>query len=618
MAEDAAHQQPLQPQQQSTAPPDIPLMDQLKLKIRSLQFARDPGAQVELVEITDYMMRDFVLSWYTWISSNTQFPMEILPAWSLICRRIEARLMKYVDSTQIACMDLPIILDQHLADFKTCREKLGSGYSGGYKIEELFLLHQPHIAMDNQNSELIYISGIVDQLLKFLLSPEELKSLIVTTCLREILAALLVNLANNLSAPQTIYNILFNVVTRRDSELRKRFRQLHDLGSSREFEMMRGLERVRSMKTAATILDSLLTTSPADGPSSDAPVSNVAASEGDLSSSAPRSNPVMKDLRGHNRSSSTIVRPADRTQVSPTSHPLAMNLSLNVSDSAVNRIPPRRQSVSDISELADKQSLIIGSMPRVSSSSESVTDSSGLRPRSNATHFTKKSSNKSPNLDEKSSQPASIPHNPPFYTHLPTITIDKILLWLAFLWIILVQYASAFLNTFILRRGGYRRHEYQLDEHWYKFVSRLMCFRTSPSPLYLFIDIIFRPLTWFMFGNAMERSLEGTAHILVEPAVVCIYLRQLKNVLWPNGKLLDHPPPVVIDKDELIALLSSKIPAVARAVIQERRVNDSVETLVDMFSYHAINKRLVYSLLDLIVKRIVLEKKPATPTSPKT
>jgi hypothetical protein len=530
-------------------------------------------------------------------------------------------------------IDLPKVLEQHFADFISCQTQVNSGLSRGHSIDALFLLHQPHIALDSQEAELNYLRGFVDKLLKIILQRNEFKNVACRSILREILGTLLLNLANNLSTPQTLYNIVFNSITRKESEVRKEFIKLRRLGSSREFEILRGRENIRGVKTTASILHTLLQSTEDD----DNDIKNASA------------DPVYgrneSESKKHSRSSSHFVPSTDRTLIEDSEHPLtnevrrsSHTLSRSLYQPKQHNRPDDNIEVSNSNLGSDDIENELSLTPTIDSVVNSPS-STFPRLRSNATHITKQISKASSRSSHKknssigstsskksivsnsrkrsSIDEANVPNEKSRITLLSKAgeMYENFLLFLSYIYI----YAQK-LTTLLMNRKPRVREE-RLDQHWFSVLSYLLFFVTpfsssrdpgniikTSSMLYMFVDVLLRPLAWLSFGGLLEKSIEDGALILVEPEMVSIYLRQLSNLLWPapSHLLLDHPPPIYVSVDDLRKLLHEKIPGSAKFLLQANRVDASVDLLIDMLAHQAINKRLFYSLLDVIIDNLLV------------
>ena len=113
---------------------------------------------------------------------------------------------------QLICVDLPAVLDQHLTDFSVCVDKCQSGPSvaaASYRLDQLFLLHQPHVAMNSRESEYKYLMAYVDILLTNCLQSDDRLAQPLFLILAEILTSLLVDLVDFLSQPNVLYSFIF-------------------------------------------------------------------------------------------------------------------------------------------------------------------------------------------------------------------------------------------------------------------------------------------------------------------------------------------------------------------------------------------------------------------------
>jgi hypothetical protein len=67
--------------------------------IRKMIYSRHTSVNNELVNITEYMFRDFIMSWYTYISPDEDFIHDLVPEWSRMVIVLEKLLSSVSIST---------------------------------------------------------------------------------------------------------------------------------------------------------------------------------------------------------------------------------------------------------------------------------------------------------------------------------------------------------------------------------------------------------------------------------------------------------------------------------------------------------------------------------------
>ena len=108
----------------------------------------------ELEKTFSILIREYINIWYSDISQNSDFVDQLLKIISLILVKLEKRLVK-IDWVKLLSLKLPDLIKTHIRDFRSCKSKFSSVYSGGRNIEQLFHGIQPHIAMESSDSECI-------------------------------------------------------------------------------------------------------------------------------------------------------------------------------------------------------------------------------------------------------------------------------------------------------------------------------------------------------------------------------------------------------------------------------------------------------------------------------
>jgi hypothetical protein len=159
----------------------------------------------------DSLISAYIQTWYSNISTDTEFLQLLSSLLSSILSRLEKKLQK-VDFIQLLCLQLPVIIKQHLIDYSTSKEKLNTAYSGGRTLNQLFHGTQPHFALDSADRETEYLRNVSDTLLHKFLPYAELKSDILRFLLRELLSnVVLSNLVERLCNPDYIAFMIVEV-----------------------------------------------------------------------------------------------------------------------------------------------------------------------------------------------------------------------------------------------------------------------------------------------------------------------------------------------------------------------------------------------------------------------
>ncbi|TFK40946.1 PXA domain-containing protein [Crucibulum laeve] len=155
-----------------------------------------PEVTAELYDFIALALRAFVNPWWTKI---TRYDKEFLPQVSRIIetvvRELESRLQT-LDLPPLAFHDIPAIITQHYADYRSAASKVSSSYANGgaMSLPQLFHQHQPHMAIsaDGQlNHE--YFRQVIDHILKSCLPPEDYEPDSERYIVREVVLKVLLN-----------------------------------------------------------------------------------------------------------------------------------------------------------------------------------------------------------------------------------------------------------------------------------------------------------------------------------------------------------------------------------------------------------------------------------------
>lgn len=165
----------------------------------------------ELSKIIALLLRDFIHSWYSNLSQDKEFYSELMQTVTYLTQEIERRLFR-VDWVGLMTFDLPLVLKQHIRDFRACCSKLGTAYAGGKNLEELFYGCQPHIALKDTNSEVEYMRKVSELLVDTLIPEHELQSESARILVRELVCNnVLMMMLDLLSEPVYLNELLLKV-----------------------------------------------------------------------------------------------------------------------------------------------------------------------------------------------------------------------------------------------------------------------------------------------------------------------------------------------------------------------------------------------------------------------
>jgi len=141
-------------------------------------------------------LRTFVIPWWSKISPRDK---TFLPQITIILRAVIQDVHRRTlrsDMTSLLTAQLPNLIRQHVSDYKNAHSKLGTSYATTppATIEEIFHRLQPHIAISQQTPDEmtpgldpVYMRTAVDFVIKSCLPPEDAKSDLERSIVREVL-----------------------------------------------------------------------------------------------------------------------------------------------------------------------------------------------------------------------------------------------------------------------------------------------------------------------------------------------------------------------------------------------------------------------------------------------
>lgn len=164
---------------------------------------------IQLYALVALLFRTFVHSWYSRITNDQDFTMELVAIMAHITRTIEMKL-KDVNLTTLLLDDIPFLLDEHMNDLRRVRKQLGSSFLPYDTIDKAFDHVNKHIALDDDpETEQMYYRILGGRLTRLLLPPEDRNSELVKTFVDSLLGDLLLRtITEKLSQPYQIFEII--------------------------------------------------------------------------------------------------------------------------------------------------------------------------------------------------------------------------------------------------------------------------------------------------------------------------------------------------------------------------------------------------------------------------
>ncbi|KAF9581582.1 hypothetical protein BGW38_001351 [Lunasporangiospora selenospora] len=152
-----------------------------------------PDLDAEAYHFLALLVRDFIQSWYSTFSSDTELVDTIVKLVIRIARELECR--------------------RHYVDYRQASEKFNTAYAPNQSIESIFHGLQPHFALkDGEESEMEYLRQISDEILRLFLPASEYQSDCVRWLLREILTCIVLRSVVEILTEPDMVNYIVNTL----------------------------------------------------------------------------------------------------------------------------------------------------------------------------------------------------------------------------------------------------------------------------------------------------------------------------------------------------------------------------------------------------------------------
>lgn len=151
-----------------------------------------------ILDLLALICREHILTWYSSISRDVDrtFIQQVTSVLIHVIQAVEVRLA-HVDLVGLLVLDLPSLLERHVADWDQATEKANTGHAHNFDRDNVFHLLQPHIAVSLSQAssgsplepkvDKIYLRALVDNLLRLLLPPEDYRAETERAIVREII-----------------------------------------------------------------------------------------------------------------------------------------------------------------------------------------------------------------------------------------------------------------------------------------------------------------------------------------------------------------------------------------------------------------------------------------------
>jgi hypothetical protein len=134
-----------------------------------------PDLTNELYNLIALALRAYVNPWWTKITRyDKEFLPEINRLIAIVIRSLDTRLAA-TDLSPLLYHDIPVLITQHYRDIRNASSKLSTSYAAGGSMSLPALFHQlqPHMAIDGERIDEVYIRHVLDHILKCCLPPED-------------------------------------------------------------------------------------------------------------------------------------------------------------------------------------------------------------------------------------------------------------------------------------------------------------------------------------------------------------------------------------------------------------------------------------------------------------
>lgn len=158
--------------------------------------SRPPELDDELYDFIALALRAFVNPWWTKITRyDKEFLPDITRILTHVLRALEARMLA-VDAAPLLLHDLPLLVTQHIRDYRDAERKARSAYASGgaLSLSQLFHQLQPHLAVTPEGGvHDEYFRQVVDQILKAVLPAKDYAPEAERFIVREIIVKIVAN-----------------------------------------------------------------------------------------------------------------------------------------------------------------------------------------------------------------------------------------------------------------------------------------------------------------------------------------------------------------------------------------------------------------------------------------
>ncbi|KIM84582.1 hypothetical protein PILCRDRAFT_388314 [Piloderma croceum F 1598] len=174
-----------------------------------------PDLTNELYNLIALALRAYVNPWWTKITRyDKEFLPEINRLIAIVIRSLDSRLAA-TDLSPLLYHDIPVLITQHYRDIRNASSKLSTSYAAGGSTSLPALFHQlqPHMAIDGESIDEVYIRHVLDHILKCCLPPEDYAPEPERFIIREVaLKVVLQDVIPKITEPWFLYKTVLDLV----------------------------------------------------------------------------------------------------------------------------------------------------------------------------------------------------------------------------------------------------------------------------------------------------------------------------------------------------------------------------------------------------------------------
>ncbi|KAG0199882.1 hypothetical protein BGX28_006907 [Mortierella sp. GBA30] len=564
-----------------------------------------PDLDAEAYHFLALLVRDFIQTWYSSFSSDSQFVTSIVDIVIYIARELERRSQE-VDWVELLLQDVPEVLRRHYIDYRQAAQKIETAYAPNQTIESIFHGLQPHFALsDGEESEKEYLRQIADELLRVLLPETEYQSDCVRWLVREILCSLVLrSLVEILTEPDMvnyIVNTLLVDFEPSDEKYERFLQKAEDKVAASDDNFSAFLASLNGAKGSAGKKLTHRSSTPNIKPT-DEMVNMLQEAQASILESPYQAGPSLARPERNDRTLSQRISGTPglggQTQSTPT---YSGSRRLSVAPQYIPSLEPPLQIPGTV-------------ITRQAQAYGASTSSSTAMPNPNHPHSPPSMISKTRSLTIW-----AVTQAPVEYTHLLIyrVLIPFSVMLVAFLNFIVILPSRireiSQLLVWIYAELGAPEHS-DLEVGIFKLLKEVFYLEERNQVIWRQWEIMGWPLIRTLGGNAIDRLLaHGVYWIFAEPRLVA-YIQAGRRTLWPDP---DSSPPRPRGVDEMEKARKEAERRILRAIPAPLRDvffgDDGVHHLVaaqealEPFQNKTCNKHLMYIALDLLLSKVVPE-----------